>query len=142
MSERKRLMKEFVVASVDEIPIGQCKVVEIQGRSIGVFNVNGEFFAVRNICPHQGAPLCKGKIVGIHECGDHIDNVRLIREGEFIRCPWHGWEFDIKTGKSIIDPQKCFVRSYEVSLGPHPIEAPQAETFPTSVREDYVFVHM
>jgi len=135
-------MKEFVVATVDEISIGQCKVMEVQGRSIGVFNVNGEYFAIRNVCPHQGAPLCKGKIVGLHICQDHIDDVRLVREGEFIRCPWHGWEFDIKTGKSVIDPEKCFVRSYDVSVGSQPPESTRLETYPTSVREDYVIVQM
>lgn len=134
-------MKEYAVATVDEIPKGQCKIVKAGGRSIGVFNIDGEFFAIRNTCPHQGAELCKGKIVGIHTCGETIDDVQLIREGEFIRCPWHGWEFDIKTGKSIIDPKKTFVRSYETTVDyPSTDEELQVETYPISVKEKYVIV--
>ena len=56
-------MSRHVVASVEEIAPGTCKVVTIKGREIGVFNVNNEFFALINRCPHQGAPLCRGAIV-------------------------------------------------------------------------------
>ena len=56
-------MSRHVVASVEEIAPGTCKVVTIKGREIGVFNVNNEFFALINRCPHQGAPLCQGAIV-------------------------------------------------------------------------------
>ena len=136
-------MKEYAVATVDEIPKGSCKIVKIKGKSIGVFNLDGEFFALRNICPHQGAELCKGKMVGIHVCGEDIDDVRFIRDKEFIRCPWHGWEFDIKTGKSIIDPTKTRVRSYETSVGTiTDNEEMQVETFPTTVQSNVVMVKM
>ena len=52
-------MARHVVATVEEIPPGQRKIVEVAGRSIGIFNVSGEFFALRNRCPHQGGPLCR-----------------------------------------------------------------------------------
>ena len=58
-------MAKHVVATVDEIPPGERKIVELEGRSLGVFNINGEFYAVRNICPHQGAPLCEGRLTGL-----------------------------------------------------------------------------
>ena len=57
-------MPKWVVATVDEIPPGARKVVDVGGRSIGVFNVGGEFFAVLNRCPHQGGPLCLGNTLG------------------------------------------------------------------------------
>jgi len=131
---------EYEIGTVDEIPEGSCKIVNIAGKSIGVFNVNGEFFALRNTCPHQGAELCKGKIVGIHICGESIDDVKLVREGEFIRCPWHGWEFDIKTGKSLIDPKKTYVRSYEVAVKPTCDEELKVETYPARVQADAILV--
>ena len=53
-------MSKHVVATVDEIPPGERKIVEIGGRSLGIFNIKGEFYALRNICPHQGGPLCEG----------------------------------------------------------------------------------
>ena len=56
-------MSRHVVATVDEIAPGTCKLVTVKGREIGIFNVNHEYFALINRCPHQGAPLCKGAIV-------------------------------------------------------------------------------
>src|SRR5919107_1421751 len=55
----------FVVGKADEIPPGSRKIVRVAGRSIGVFNVAGEYYAIRNRCPHQGAPLCEGKLWGV-----------------------------------------------------------------------------
>lgn len=108
-------MGKHVVAEVSEIPVGGRKTVEVAGRSIGVFNVAGEFFALRNSCPHQGGPLCTGTISGFVSSigpGDY----QLSRQGEMLRCPWHGWEFDIRTGQSWFDPRKVRVRRYEVHV--------------------------
>ena len=55
---------KYVVATVAEIPPGERKIVDVGGRSVGVFNVGGEFFAVLNRCPHQGGPLCQGNTHG------------------------------------------------------------------------------
>ena len=90
-------MARHVVATVEEIPPGQRKVIEVSGRSIGIFNVSGEFFALRNRCPHQGGPLCLGPLEALVRStgpGDYS----VSRSGEVLRCPWHGWEFDIRTG--------------------------------------------
>lgn len=101
-----------VVATADEIAPGDRKVVEVDGRSIGIFNVAGEYFALRNSCPHAGGPLCKGVLSGFvvsREPGEY----EYIRRGEFLRCPWHQWEYDIRTGQSWFDPSKTRVRRYE-----------------------------
>lgn len=140
MLEKGDNLIEYKIGTVDEIPESTCKIVNISGKSIGVFHVNGEFFALRNVCPHQGAELCRGKIVGIHVCGESIDDVKLVREGEFIRCPWHGWEFDIKTGKSLIDPNKTLVRSYEVKVESCSEEELQVETYPARVQADTILL--
>jgi 3-phenylpropionate/trans-cinnamate dioxygenase ferredoxin subunit len=100
---------------VDEIPPDKRKIVEIAGRSIGVFNVDGEFFALRNRCPHQGGPLCIGPLGGFVSSSGPGD-YSVSRRGEILRCPWHGWEFDIRTGQSWFDPRRVRVRSYDVSL--------------------------
>ncbi|HET8522436.1 MAG TPA: Rieske 2Fe-2S domain-containing protein, partial [Thermomicrobiales bacterium] len=81
------------VATIAEIPPGSRKIVEIAGRSIGVFNVDGRFFAVKNSCPHQGGPLCLGPTIGLVTSSAPGD-FQYEREGEILRCPWHGWEFD------------------------------------------------
>lgn len=116
------------VARVDEIPPGERKIVEINGRSIGVFNVNGRFFAVRNSCPHQGGPLCLGRTIGLASGDAPGRPVTYEREGEILRCPWHGWEFDLETGRSVFDPVRTRVKSYPVE-----VETLQAETYPVEV---------
>lgn len=126
------MQHRHVVATVAEIPPGSRKIVEAEGRSIGVFNVEGRFYAVRNRCPHQGGPLCLGRTTGFvtaRSPGDYVYE----RDGEFLRCPWHGWEFDLATGRSVFDPTKTRVKSYPVE-----VETLQAEMYPVEIEKDVV----
>jgi nitrite reductase/ring-hydroxylating ferredoxin subunit len=116
-------MSRYIVATVEEIPPGGHKIVEIAGRSIGVFNLDGEFFALRNRCPHQGGPLCAGTQAGLVS-SSRPGEYQYSRAGEILRCPWHGWEFDIRTGQSWFDPKRVRVRRYEVAIE---VEQPCAE---------------
>ncbi|MGK6312189.1 Rieske (2Fe-2S) protein [Neorhizobium sp. DT-125] len=137
-------MARHVVAKVDELDIGKSKLVKVAGRDIALFNVKGEFFAIANRCPHEGADLCRGQMVGLAE-SDEPGKYRMTRHGELVRCPWHGWEFDIRTGKSWCDPARTRVKSFDVSVasGGALVEGPyQAETFPVSIDEDYVVVEI
>ena len=134
-------MGAHVVAPAAELPPGARKIIEIEGRSIGVFNIDGKFFALRNACPHQGAPLCLGSIDGTmieSEPGSYV----WAREGEILRCPWHGWEFDITNGQSIFNPHRTRVRSYKVSVASAADDDPSVETFPVSLEGDVVVVHV
>jgi 3-phenylpropionate/trans-cinnamate dioxygenase ferredoxin subunit len=106
---------KHVVGTVDEITPGQRKIVTLEGRSIGVFNVDGKFFAIRNTCPHQGASLCLGELYGTLESAGPGD-YRLDPDQVILRCPWHGWEFDLRTGQSWFDPGRTRVRRYDVTL--------------------------
>lgn len=150
MAEQK---VKYRVAKVGEIPPGGRKIVKVAGRSIGVFNVDGEFFALRNQCPHAGGPLCEGVVSGFvrsSEPGDY----EYVRRGEILRCPWHQWEFDIKSGQSWFDPVKTRVRRYETSIetGSSPEEEMAgaglekgpytAETYDVSLEEQYVVLEM
>ncbi len=110
-------MVRYIVAAVDEIPPGGRKIVTVAGRSIGIFNVNGEFFALRNRCPHQGGPLCEGKIWGMLQA-QAPGELEYTRAGEILTCAWHGWEFDIRTGQSWCDPERLRVRRYDISVEP------------------------
>lgn len=89
-------------------------IVELEGRSIGIFNVDGRPYALRNACPHQGGPLCAGTVGGTMLPSDPHRYV-YGRHDQVIRCPWHGWEFDIETGVSLFDPGRR-VRSYPVTV--------------------------
>lgn len=102
------------IASVEDIPVGGRKIVEINRMSIGVFNVKGQFYALLNYCPHNGAELCKGKIYGTNLESD-VHEYIYGKDQEIIRCPWHGWEFDIKTGESLFDDQ-VRAKSYPVKV--------------------------
>jgi 3-phenylpropionate/trans-cinnamate dioxygenase ferredoxin subunit len=137
-------IQNYPVCRVAELPPGGRKIVNVDNKSIGIFNVKGNFFALRNICPHQFAPLCEGKITGT-TLPSKPGEYRYAREGEIIRCPWHGWEFDITTGKSIFNPHKVKVRSYDVSVEKSCIDSqedPSVETFEVSVEDDVVVLHL
>lgn len=93
-------MALFAATAVEDLPEGTSVIVQVQGRSIGVYNVKGEYYAIHNYCPHQGAQLCKGPVCGTTLQSPVYEYI-YGRDQEILRCPWHGWEFDLKTGKSL-----------------------------------------
>jgi len=114
-------MARIVVARVSEIPPGQRKiVVPFRGRAgIGIFNVGGSFYAVRNICPHKNGPLCTGTLGGRvttqapPSTGD--GEISIDGDGEILHCPWHQWSFEISTGRCLVDPE-VYVKTYAVEI--------------------------
>ncbi len=127
-------MVRHVIAPVEELPPGTRKFLTIDERPIAVFNIKGEFFGLLNRCPHQGAALC-----------DDPGEIEYTRLGEIIRCPWHGWEFDIRTGQSYCDPKRFRARAYPVNVEPGAsvVKGPYvAETLAVSVESDYVVVDL
>jgi len=89
------------------------------------------------VCPHEGASLCKGRVVGLVESSEP-GSYQFSRPGEMVRCPWHGWEFDLRTGKSFCDPPQHKVRAFDLKVeeGATLVEETllRAETFPVSDR--------
>lgn len=80
-------MAEFVkVASLSELDPGIAKAVEVNGKSIALYNVNGTVYATDNTCLHQGGPLGEGML-----------------EGDVITCPWHMWQYNVRTGANLED---------------------------------------
>ena len=111
-------------------------------RATGIFNIDGSYFALANRCPHAGGPMCEGRIAGLVRSSGP-GNYELSRKGEFLRCPWHGWEFDIRTGQSYCDPDDMKVRSFKAAVEPgeNLVKGPfGAETFTVSVDEKYVVI--
>jgi nitrite reductase (NADH) small subunit len=110
-SERGRRHPLFAAG---ELAPGERRIVEVDGRSVGVFNVGGSFYALHNRCPHKGGPLCEGRV-----CGTTLPTERYAfeygREGELVRCAWHGWEFEIATGRALADP-RVRARTYPVTV--------------------------
>ncbi len=148
---KSKSTRRYVVGTVDEMPVGTRKIVEVDGRSIGVFNVDGEYYALLNRCPHQAAPLCVGKVIR-STLPSKPGEYRLREKADVVRCPWHGWEFHIPTGESVFDPFRCKVRTYEVTVeqaGEVRFEAdddgqawPRAETYPVTVEQKQVILHL
>ena len=102
----------------------------MQGRDIVVFHVNGEFFALLNRCPHEGAPLAKAACVA-HLTSDEPGVYKRSRVGELFRCAWHGWEFDMRTGQSCSIPSARTQLSRVIEPGETLAKGPYvAETFP------------
>ena len=92
-------MPNFVkVASASDLKPGENKVVNVNGTEVALFNVDGEFFAISNTCPHRGGPLGEG-----------------FTENDVVTCPWHGWRFNVKTGISPVMPA-AKVQTYQVKL--------------------------
>ena len=101
---KARSRGRLIVCAASELEPGQKRVVTDPetGISLGVFNIGGEFFAIKNVCPHQGAPLCLGSVHATHRPSP-VFTFRPDLAGRVLRCPWHGWEFDIVTGKALYD---------------------------------------
>lgn len=132
---------KHVVCRLSELPPGSHRIITASGRSIGVLNVGGTLHALRNSCPHQNAPLCLGNVQGTTlDAGPY--QMVYGRENEIIKCPWHGWEFEIATGRSVFNPHRVRVRTYTVTVE-QPEEAdPQVETYPVTVEDGVVMVHV
>jgi 3-phenylpropionate/trans-cinnamate dioxygenase ferredoxin component len=81
-------MPQFLKVAVrSELPPGGKKLVDLDGRAIALFNVEGDYFAIDDVCTHDGGPLAEGEL-----------------EGAEIRCPRHGARFDVRTGKALSFP--------------------------------------
>ena len=82
-------MAEFIkVAQTSELASGQGMVVEVGDRAVALFNVNGEYFALDNVCPHRGGPIGEGYV----DCHNMT-----------VQCPWHGWTFSLQSGVSPVN---------------------------------------
>jgi nitrite reductase (NADH) small subunit len=108
--------RSIPVCPAAELLPGERRIIDAGGgRSIGVFNVKGKYYALRNLCPHAGAELCRGVVTGMNEASG-VGEFHWVRDGEILRCPWHGWEFDILTGRSVFCPDKVRVATYETAV--------------------------
>ncbi len=90
------------VCKVDELPSGQSKCIKLEGKEIGLFNVNGKYYALNNVCIHAGGTLHDGPL--------NCDKAQ-------ISCSWHAWTFDLATGKCVSHPkQDVFAKTYPVKI--------------------------
>lgn len=112
-------MSEHVVAEVGDLEPGERLVVQREGKEIGVFRQGDEYRSYRNWCPHQGGPVCEGSVTGMQESTFERETLEVdtqwTRDGEVLKCPWHGWEFDANTG-DCLSREKIRLVSYPVTV--------------------------
>jgi len=106
--------ERVVVLPLADLPPGTSATVKAFGTTVAIFNVGGRLFAVGNNCPHQGGPLCYGRVSGAH-LPSRPHEYRYGWEGRVLACPWHGWEFDIENGQAMFDPS-VRVKTYETRV--------------------------
>ncbi|MCY3863823.1 MAG: Rieske (2Fe-2S) protein [Chloroflexi bacterium] len=133
-------MGRIVVCKVSELPPRGRRIVRVNGREIGVFNVKGRYYALRNLCPHQSAPLCLGELTGL-TVSDEPGEIEWTREGEILRCPWHGWEFDIISGRTVFQSRNR-VKTYDVRVEKESLGRLRegVETYPVTVEDEVVIL--
>jgi nitrite reductase (NADH) small subunit len=110
-------MTTAVVGRLADFPEGSHKVVRVEGREIGVFNIAGRFYGLPNLCPHQTGPLCEGRRTTgtlVADAGSDW-RPRWELEGEVIACPWHGLEYHVPSGRCLAYPE-ITLRRYEVTV--------------------------
>ena len=112
-------MTTHTVASTDEIAEGERMLVELEGREIGIFNVDGTYHAYLNWCVHQSGPCCEGSLTGTTEAEYDADagevDLSWVKEDKILNCPWHGWEYEIETG-DCLSKREHTLPSYPVTV--------------------------
>ena len=95
-------MAEHEVMNESEMSEGSSRLVTVNDIEIGIFKAKGKLYAYRNVCPHDGGPVCAGTITGSLVQGPETEwKLKWDREGEILYCPWHGSDFDICTGEAL-----------------------------------------
>jgi 3-phenylpropionate/trans-cinnamate dioxygenase ferredoxin subunit len=107
---------KHAVGRLEDFPPGSIEIREIASRSVGIVNTGSKLYAVLNLCPHARAPVCEGTLTGtMLPCSP--GEVAWGMENRILRCPWHGWEFDLEdNGKSVFTGYRGRVRMYPVSV--------------------------
>jgi len=108
---------KYHVCREEDVPVGQMRTYTVKNLPVVVVHSKkGEFYAIYGICPHQRSLLGQGVLGGLTEAGAPGEEFRYTREGEIIRCAWHGFDYDVITGTCLTAPEKLRVRTYPVTI--------------------------
>lgn len=154
MASPQFVMRKYVGPRVEEIPEGGRFIGTFGGREIGILHVDGKFYAFLHRCPHLGGPLCDGVVLGL-VTSTGPGELTFDADRKMLTCPWHGWEFELKTGQSYWNPKGLRARSMPVQVqsgaqvaeglqdgsAVGPVKGPYvAETYGVTVESDYVVI--
>jgi len=107
---------EHKVGRLDDLPENEGLTLDIGGRPIGIFKVDSKVYAVKNLCPHKRAPLARGTLEGTMLPTPCAGEYQYGMASQVLRCPWHGWEFDIQTGECLFGVSDSRIKTYPVSI--------------------------
>lgn len=122
--ESKTGRQHFVVGSLDDYPVGSKKIINVGGRTVGIYNSGGTLYSVQNVCAHALAPICMADLSGTM-LPSPPGQLEYGMEGVVLRCPWHGWEYDVRTGEALFGTDRR-----------------RLATFPVTVQDDKVIITM
>jgi nitrite reductase/ring-hydroxylating ferredoxin subunit len=109
-------MDKIDVGAVEDFVEGRPHAVRAGNRDLVVVRKGDAVYAVRDACPHQGAKLSDGCVIGDVAVCERGEQPEYVRDGEFLACPWHGWKVDVTTGCSAVEPERVRVRSYDAQV--------------------------
>lgn len=115
------------VCGADDLLPGERRIATVAGVEVGVFNLGDRLVAYRNQCPHQGAPVCQGRVGGttlVSAPGEYVFGLR----GRILHCPWHGWQFDLESGDALF--------GHGVRLAPVDVELDEGTVVVSLVKMD------
>jgi len=116
MSSKRRRALFTDVGGVDDFDeCGVAKVV-VERREYGVVRWHDQFFVFRNICPHVGADLCEGAVGRALTSSGPLTPPEAHDDRPIVICPWHRWSFEVETGRSLHEPDRWKIRSYETEV--------------------------
>lgn len=148
------VMRKYVGPRADDVGVGERFIGNFGGKDIGILNVDGEYYAFLHRCPHLGGPLCDGPVLGLVRSSGPGD-IEFDKDRKMLTCPWHGWEFDLKTGQSYWNPTRVRARMMRVQVengaqvaaelesgaAVQLVKGPYvAETFKVTIESDYLVV--
>lgn len=109
------------VAEADDLQDGGRMIVRAGELELGLFRIGGRYYAWRNVCPHAAAPVCAGPVRGTR-LPSGVYEYEYGLDGQVLRCPWHGWEFDLASGRHLAEGSRAKLRGY-------PVEADEAGVY-------------
>lgn len=107
----------YHICNIHDVPRGEKRSYTVKNIPIVLIHSNrGEFYAIYAICPHQRGNLGYGALGGLTEASQPGEPFHYVREGEILRCPWHGFSYDVTTGTCLTAPDTLRVKTYPVTV--------------------------